>query len=392
MRWLALLAFSVSLSDLSPAYLAAVEKNTSAVAEDAAPPVDDNQGGKMASSPTGSATALPDLSWVPPEDSFDWIQLKSGEWLKGRLKAMQDRQLEFESEELDDLTIDWKDIRQVRSARALNVLLADGTTLTGRVAITPDEIAVQSTTPRTAPRELLQSLTPGGNRERDYWSGSASMGLTLRSGNTSQVEYNAKAHLQRRTPATRLSLDYIGNVSETDGIKNAYNHRVNTEFDFWLTKRFYLILPQLEYYKDPFQNLTARVTGGVGLGYDIVDRPNLEWNISTGPAYQKAWFESSQPGEPTESASAALNLSSRFDWDITRRIELLLEYRGQLTKREIGETTHHFNSTLSVELNRRFDVDISFVWDRINNPKIGEDDVRPKPDDFRLVFGLGVDF
>ena len=29
----------------------------------------------------GSRTnrALPDLSWVPPEDGFDWIQLKSGE-------------------------------------------------------------------------------------------------------------------------------------------------------------------------------------------------------------------------------------------------------------------------------------------------------------------------
>ncbi len=36
-----------------------------------------------------SSSALPDLSWVPPEDSFDWIQIKSGEWLKGSIKAMQ---------------------------------------------------------------------------------------------------------------------------------------------------------------------------------------------------------------------------------------------------------------------------------------------------------------
>ena len=34
---------------------------------------------------------LPDVSWVPPADSFDWIQLKSGEWLKGRVRAMQKR-------------------------------------------------------------------------------------------------------------------------------------------------------------------------------------------------------------------------------------------------------------------------------------------------------------
>ena len=34
--------------------------------------------------PPPRTTALPDLSWLPPDDTFDWIQLKSGEWLKGK--------------------------------------------------------------------------------------------------------------------------------------------------------------------------------------------------------------------------------------------------------------------------------------------------------------------
>jgi hypothetical protein len=69
---------------------------------------------------TSSPTSPPPtgLDWAPPPDDFDWIQLKSGEWLKGRLKAMQERKLEFDSEKLDDLTFDWKDIRQLRSPRA----------------------------------------------------------------------------------------------------------------------------------------------------------------------------------------------------------------------------------------------------------------------------------
>ena len=123
-----------------------------------------------------------------------------------------------------------------------------------------------------------------------------SLGLTVRAGNTEQVEYNAQARLQRRTPATRFSLDYIGNISSFNGVENANNTRVNSEFDLWLSRRFYLILPQLEYYRDPFQNLKARVTAGGGAGYDLIDHPNLEWNISTGPAYQYAWFEPTQPG------------------------------------------------------------------------------------------------
>lgn len=343
---------------------------------------------------TGERTnsALPDLNWVPPADRFDWIQLKSGEWLKGRIKAVQDRELEFESEELNDLTFDWKDIRQLRSPRTLDVLSVTGEKASGPVTATPEQVTVGGETPRVFPRTDVQSLTPGGSREWNYWSGKLSIGLTLRGGNTEQVEYNAQAHLQRRTPATRLSLDYIGNVSSVDGVESANNSRVNTEFDLWLSRRFYLLLPFAEYYNDPFQNLAHRVTVGTGVGYDIIDRPQVEWNITAGPAYQQAWFESSQPGEPEEKGTAAFVFGSRFDWDITRRIEWILEYRGQYTSREVGETTHHSVSTLSLELTKRFDLDVSLIWDRISNPKIGSDGVEPKQDDFRLIVGLGADF
>ena len=49
--------------------------------------------------------------WLPPEprpEKFDWIQLKSGEWLKGKLEVLYDRKLEFDSDELDELTFDFE--------------------------------------------------------------------------------------------------------------------------------------------------------------------------------------------------------------------------------------------------------------------------------------------
>jgi YD repeat-containing protein len=336
--------------------------------------------------------ALPDLRWVPPEDGFDWVQLKTGEWLKGRIKAMQERELEFYSEKLEDLTFDWKDVRQLRSPRSLSLLFTNGEQASGPIHITPDHVEVGGASPSEHPRERLQSLTPGGTRERDHWSGNASLGLTLRSGNTEQYEYNAQAHLQRRTPATRLSLDYIGNLSRVNGIESANNHRVNTELDLWLSKRFYLVLPTGEYYRDPFQNLAHRATAGVGVGYDLVDRPKVTWNVTAGPAYQHAWFESTLPGEDDQKSTAALWFGSRFEWDITRRIELIAEYRGQFTSRKVGETTHHSVTTLSLDITARIDLDVSFVWDRITQPNIGEDGVQPKPDDFRLILGVGLDF
>lgn len=350
-------------------------------------------GSSVEESPVPVATPkLPDLSWAPPEDGFDWIQLKSGEWLKGHFKGMQERELEFESEELDDLSFDWRDIRQVRTHRIVDVLFVDEEKVSGPVVITPTEVSVEGESPRVFPRDHLQSLTPGGAKERELWSGKFSAGLTMRSGNTKQTDINTKAYLQRRTPATRLSLNYLANYSELDDAESANNHRINAEFDLWISRRFYLILPYLEYYRDPFQNLSHRLTAGVGVGYDLIDRPNLEWNITAGPAYQQAWYESSQPGEPTRKGAAALIFGSRLDWDVTRKLELILEYRGQYTSEEIGETTHHAVGTLSFDVTKRFDLDVSLTWDRIANPKVGSDGISPKPDDFRIVVGLGVDF
>ena len=358
---------------------------------------DGSSGGSADLSPAGisvpaASAPVPDLSWVPPVDDFDWIQLKSGEWLKGRFKGMQERELEFESEELDDQSFDWKDIRQVRTRRIVDVLFVDDEKISGPVTITPAEVTVAGETPRVFPRDQLQSLTPGGTKERELWTGKLSVGLTLRSGNTEQADLNTQAYLQRRTPATRLSLSYLANFSELDGAESANNHRISGEFDLWISRRFYLILPYLEYYRDPFQNLSHRLTIGGGVGYDLLDRPKVEWNITAGPAYQQAWYESSQPGAPTRKGAAALVFGSRFDWDVTRKLELILDYRGQYTSREIGETTHHAVGTLSFDVTARLDLDISLTWDRIANPKVGADGVPPKADDFRLVVGLGVDF
>jgi putative salt-induced outer membrane protein YdiY len=337
---------------------------------------------------------LPDLSWVPPPDTFDWVQLKSGEWLKGTAKAMQDDELEFDSEEVDEDTFDWKDIRQLRTGqgRVVQIKFINGNLLTGGIVVTPTQVLVNGTETRAVPRGLLQSFTRGGPKEWDYWSGKVDLGLTIRSGNSDQSDYNGQAHFKRRTPTTRFKLDYIGNISESDQIENANNHRVNGELDVWVTRHFYLVVPFAEYFSDPFQNIATRNTVGLGVGYDIVDRPKLEWTISTGPGYQKLRFSSTQPGESDTQDTGVFSFGSEFSWDITSDLEWSLEYRGQFTSKEAGGTTHHAVNTISIDLTKRLDIDFSFVWDRIEHPTADVNGVTPLPDDYRFVISLALDF
>ena len=49
-------------------------------------------------------------------------------------------------------------------------------------------------------------------------------------------------------------------------------------------------------------------------------------------------------------------------------------------------------TTLSVDLTKRFELDVSFVWDCTQKPKEQSDVTRPKQNDFHLIVGLGMRF
>lgn len=333
--------------------------------------------------------------WMPKppqdEEGTDWIQLRSGEWLRGRLHGMQNRKVEFESDELDDLTFDWKDIAQVQLPRAL-VSYGERQTTSGALRVDRETVTISGVEQVSFPREELIGIAPGQPRELDYWSGKFNVGLNIRSGNSEQVDLVTKARLERRTPNTHLQLDYVGNFSELDGVESVENQRVNGTFNIFLTRRLFLVIPLAEYYRDPFQNIGHQLTVGGGAGYYLIERPKVEWLVLGGPAYQHTRFDTVQMGEAPESSTPALFLQSKFDVEISKRIDLELGYQAIITSEEAGRVTHHTTATLEIDLTRRLDLDVSFIWDRTENPPVGAGGVEPKKNDFRLNLSLGVKF
>jgi putative salt-induced outer membrane protein YdiY len=328
-----------------------------------------------------------------PRDTYDWVKLKSGEWLKGKIKSLQDEKLEFDSEELDVHTWDWKDIRALRSPRLSSVRFENKETADGSFFITTNEVFLMTNAGTNVyARSNLLAITPTGASEISKWSADLSIGMAFRSGNTKEVDYTARALLRRRTPSTRLTFDYLGNYGSVNDTKTEDNQRLATTFDLFLSRRLFLRLPDAEYYRDPLQNLDARLTIGGSVGYDFIHTPRTEWDVTIGPGFQRNWYGSVEPGESRTAGSAAAVISSRFDMEITKRLDLILEYRGQFTGKETGDNTHHAVATLEFEIHKRLDLDISFVWDRISSPQTESSGTTPSTDDLRLTLGLGVKF
>lgn len=320
----------------------------------------------------------------------DWIQLTSGEWLRGRLNGMDDFTVDFESDKLHELTIDWKDVLRIHAPQAV-VSYGDRQHAEGTLDLEPESAIIRGAGELKIPREQLYRISPGLPREIDNWRAKFNLGLNVRSGNTNQTNVVTGARIERRTSTTNFLLNYNGNFSTLDGEVNTDNQRLNLSFDISLTRRLFLRLPLTEYFRDPFQNVAHRFTIGGGVGYEIYDSVWTRWLVIAGPAFQNTWFESVQAGEPTESSTPAFALQTSYEKYLTEHVDLELIYQGIVTSEEAGRMTHHTSTALSIHLTRSLDLDLQFIWDRTENPQIGADGIQPKKDDLRLNLSMGVE-
>jgi hypothetical protein len=341
-------------------------------------------------------TASTNLSWVPPtvgHDGADWVQLKSGEWLRGQLKYIQDKEVQFDSDELDEQTLKLKDVRQVYTAHRMYTQFESEKPVLGNVVVSNDVVTVMGPESVSQPLELLTGITPsGGKTGMRNWSGKATVGVSMQSGNNSQTTVNTSAELARRTPNTTFLLDYLGNYSQANGVQNANNYRVNLSYDIRVSRDWFVRPVQFEYYKDPLANIAYRLTDGVSAGYYIFDRNDLEWTVSAGPAFQYTKFATVEPGQPDTASTPAGVFESNFKYDLTSRLTFIQTLQSVVTKREAGQYTHHAVTTLEFEIKRHLNLDDSFIWDYLQNPQPRDGGSIPEKSDYYLTVGFGVRF
>ena len=80
------------------------------------------------------------------EVDFDWVQMKSGEWLKGTIEHMQDEKLIFDSDEFGDQTLDWGDIAGVVSKSSHTFRIEGLDPITGTFEMRDGQITINDGT------------------------------------------------------------------------------------------------------------------------------------------------------------------------------------------------------------------------------------------------------
>ncbi|CAH0991210.1 hypothetical protein SIN8267_01312 [Sinobacterium norvegicum] len=345
------------------------------------------------------ATLLPlvshaDEDWnpTPPKaEKWDWLQLTSGEWLKGEVIVLYNDAVEFDSDELDEVTIDLEDIKSLRTAQVLEVRFLGGIDRVGQITMIDDQLHFNGEEQGYS-RHAILSATAGEAKESNYWVAKFSLGANIRQGNSDQVDITSSLKAKRRTVGNRLDFDYIANYSQLDNEETADNQRFNFSWDRFIRDRLFWRPIFLEYLHDPFQNINSKYTVGTGLGYDIVDNDRTEWNIVAGPAFQQTQFITVEEGKNDRENTGSFGLSSDYEYEITGDIDYFLNYSGNFVNSASGTYNHYLSTGLEIELTKMLDLDISLNWDHTKNPQADEDGITPKSDDLRLVVGIGIEY
>jgi putative salt-induced outer membrane protein YdiY len=331
--------------------------------------------------------------FIPPPDEYDWIQLTSDEWLKGELLSLFDDELRFDSDNFDVLNIDWEDVRFFRSHGAYGISIQGKGSMAGELVIDEHDVVIMVDGERREfRRDQLVAITPVAERELDRWSGDLSLGLNVRSGNADIVEFNTLIGIERRTPRSRFLMDYLGNFNETEGQEIANNHRVNASFDRFSGGRLFWRPFIGQYYRDTFQNIQGQGTVETGLGYELVDTPRTEWEISGGLGFSFVNFDSVEAGQESDNKSPVFSISTDLDYELTSWMDYLLQIQVSFLNEDSGAYQHHLLTTLSTDLIGDLDLDVSFVWDRTQKPEPRADGTVPEKDDYRLMVGLAYEF
>lgn len=325
-------------------------------------------------------------------DTYDWMRLTSGEWLKGELKRMRDDEVEFDSDKLDLVTFEWEKVDQLHCPRVNTYVFEDKVDVVGRAVVTKNKVLIETVDGvHSYSRDDLLSIVDGEPRERNWWSSKLGVGFSANAGNTDQGSLSAYFQLTRADYRTRSRLRYDGTVGYANKEQNVNRHLGTAEVRLYLSHRWYFIPAAAQLLNDRFQNIHFRATPGAGAGVHVFDTKKVEWDLNAGLGYQYLSFLSTEAGFENPQNDGFVSFGTWAEFEFVEDVELELEWRTNLVYTTIGNTNHTARARFSVEITDIFDFETSFLFLRTEDPAPRADGSVPESNDYQLIVGLALE-
>jgi putative salt-induced outer membrane protein YdiY len=324
------------------------------------------------------------LATDPP--SADELRLSNGDVITGKVIRMEDQKVVFKTEYAGEISVDWQMVVKLSTDEPINVILNDGTALTGATQEADENNMTLDIGNLEEPAKFelkeVKAINPV-EKPPVRITARANVGITLERGNTDTDNRHLDGELVARTDKNRFIIGGEINKEKDRGQTSSDNWRAYGKYNYFMTRKWFLFANTL-FESDKFKDLDLRTTLGAGVGHNIFESEELNLNMAVGPAYIKENFIEAQDKE-----FGAAQWIIRYDqYFFNQRLQLFHNNNGYWSLSDSNNWLIYTRQGFRFPLYKGLTATFQYNYDYDNEPS---EDAEEKWDS-KLLFLLGWQF
>ena len=314
----------------------------------------------------------------------DVVLFKSGDKLTGTVKSVVDGKMTFNSEVAGTLKLKMADIQTFSTDKAITIEKPDGSRVETKTTAGENGSVTLAEAGTAIPLSDITKINP----KDPAWHGSLVAGANISRGNThsESASINVDTTLRREDDRTSFAGGYL-----FDRTRDKSTNKDNTtedkwfvkgKYDYFVSKKLYVYGAAL-YEEDRISNLDMRFSPGGGLGYQWVEKSDLNFNTEAGLNYVHE--EYSDPDETRD--HAAIRLAYHLDKQLWENVKAFhnVTYLPSTERSDIYLV--YADAGVQTKLIGSWIMEAKAELDHDSKPAAGLDKT-----DYRYIFGLGYTF
>jgi hypothetical protein len=215
----------------------------------------------------------------------DEVLLLNGDRLSGRVVGFERSKLRVETSHSGLLSVEWKEVRSLRTDRAVRVMLDGGERVEGRLVSCPEgRVHIVDPQGRGPEIEMDKERIAHLGPLPAEWHGLVNLSARASDGNADAASFLASAEATRATAGGLALLRGVARYRDLSGELQERNGYGLAKYQVYLHPEAY-VHGGVEATSDRFKDLRAGVVGTLGTGYDLVRTGWTELSAEAGLSY-----------------------------------------------------------------------------------------------------------
>ena len=326
----------------------------------------------------------------------DQLTLKNGDRVTGAIVKKDDKSITIKSDAFGEITAPWDQVAAITADKPLTVVLKDGKTVEGTLAISAGKVEVATKDTKVSADIADVQVLRNADEEKTYerlqhprltelWTATGTLSLAGAVGNARTQTFATSATGVRATRNDKITLSFaaVDASATTNGLnaKTARAVRGGIAYEHNVSARLFVSVFNTDEY-DLFQNLDLRFTAGGGFGVHAVKGKRASLDVSGGGDYAHESFSTG-----VRRASGEFNWGDDYSLQLSKAVALVQSFRMFNNLSNTGEYRVNFDLRLATTLRKWLTWNAAASDRYLSNPLPGR-----KTNDFLYSTGVGVSF